>query len=211
MCSKAPRSSSSARNGRMDCCPFVRICSKSRTTALVTHGYYSKIRGLTVILHSRSDVDLTAFYRVAWQRENVRIGADAQRQIAKSRACFLELIDKDPSVVIYGVTTAMGERASHRLTPGGARSARAHQAVPGRDLVRRLSTRSRGAGDRLRPPHQLHRGPLRHHAAHRASRRRDAGRSPDAARSPPQARAARARSWRSIRCSRSSRPASISR
>ncbi len=100
----------------MDCCPFVRICSISRTTALVTHGYYSKICGLTVILHSRSDVDLTAFYRVAWQRENVRIGADAQRQIAKSRASFLELIDKDPSVVIYGVTTAMGERASHRLT-----------------------------------------------------------------------------------------------
>ena len=94
----------------------MRICSISRTTALVTHGYYSKIRSLTVILHNRSDVDLTAFYRVAWQREKVRIGADAQRQIAKSRACFLELIDKDPSVVIYGVTTAMGERASHRLT-----------------------------------------------------------------------------------------------
>jgi histidine ammonia-lyase len=71
---------------------------------------------LTVILNSRSDVNLTAYYRVAWQRENVRIGAEALRRIAASRGSFLELIDKDPSVVIYGVTTAMGERASHRLT-----------------------------------------------------------------------------------------------
>jgi len=71
---------------------------------------------LTVILNNRSDVNLTTFYRVAWQQENVRIHAAALRQIEKSRACFLELIDKDPSVVIYGVTTSMGERASHRLT-----------------------------------------------------------------------------------------------
>jgi histidine ammonia-lyase len=71
---------------------------------------------LTVILHNRSDVNLNTFYRVAWQRESVRIGGDALRQVAKSRASFLELIDKDPSVVIYGVTTAMGERAHHRLT-----------------------------------------------------------------------------------------------
>ena len=38
-------------------------------------------------------------------------------RIASSRAAFLELIDKDPAVVIYGVTTAMGERASQRLAP----------------------------------------------------------------------------------------------
>jgi len=100
----------------MDCCPLAGMSTASRTTSLVTRGYYSKIRPLTVILHNRSDVNLTAFYRVAWQRENVRIGEDSLRQIAKNRASFLELIDKDPSVVIYGVTTAMGERASHRLT-----------------------------------------------------------------------------------------------
>ena len=81
---------------------------------------YSKIAHgdcLTVILNSRADITLTAFYRVAWQRESVRIGAEAMQRIAACRASFLELIDKDPSVVIYGVTTAMGERASHRLTP----------------------------------------------------------------------------------------------
>jgi len=72
---------------------------------------------LTVIVDTRSDVNLSTLYRTAWQRENVRIGDAALARIASSRAAFLELIDKDPSVVIYGVTTAMGERASQRLAP----------------------------------------------------------------------------------------------
>ncbi len=71
---------------------------------------------MTVILNNRWDVNLTAFYRIAWQREAVRISEDALRRIASSRASFLELIDKDPAVVIYGVTTSMGERASERLS-----------------------------------------------------------------------------------------------
>ncbi len=72
---------------------------------------------LTVILNNRRDVNLDAAYRVAWQREPVRIADAALERIASSRASFLELIDKDPSVVIYGVTTSMGERARHQLTP----------------------------------------------------------------------------------------------
>jgi histidine ammonia-lyase len=79
---------------------------------------------LTVILNCRSDFNLNATYRVAWQRESVRIGEAAMARIAASRASFLELIDKDPTVVIYGVTTAMGERASHRLS----REEREHHA-----------------------------------------------------------------------------------
>jgi histidine ammonia-lyase len=71
---------------------------------------------LTVILNNRSDFNLTTYYRVAWQRENVRISDAAMQRIASNRALFLELIDKDPTAVIYGVTTAMGERANHRLT-----------------------------------------------------------------------------------------------
>jgi len=71
---------------------------------------------LTVILNQRSDVNLTSFYRVAWQRESVRLGEAAMRRIAACRLAFLELIEKDPTVVIYGVTTAMGERAHQRLT-----------------------------------------------------------------------------------------------
>jgi histidine ammonia-lyase len=71
---------------------------------------------LAVLVNIRSDINLTTLYRVAWQREQVRIGDAALARIASSRAAFLELIDKDPSVVIYGVTTAMGERAGLRLT-----------------------------------------------------------------------------------------------
>ena len=97
-------------------------------------------------------------------------------RIASSRASFLELIDKDPAVVIYGVTTAMGERASHRLDPRGARPACAPQAVRGRDLVRRLLARSRGARHRVRAAREFPRGPRRHDAAHRASRGGDARR-----------------------------------
>ena len=72
---------------------------------------------MTVIVNIRSDINLATLYRTAWQRENVRIGDAALARIASSRASFLELIDKDPAVVIYGVTTAMGERASLRLAP----------------------------------------------------------------------------------------------
>src|SRR5271155_5576072 len=72
---------------------------------------------LTVTVNVRSDINLTTLHRVAWQGEKVRIGDAALARIASSRASFLELIDKDPAVVIYGVTTAMGERASHRLAP----------------------------------------------------------------------------------------------
>jgi histidine ammonia-lyase len=71
---------------------------------------------LTLILNNRWDVNLDAFYRVAWQRDSVRISDTAMRKIAACRAKFLELIDRDPNVVIYGVTTSMGEQASQRLT-----------------------------------------------------------------------------------------------
>jgi histidine ammonia-lyase len=71
---------------------------------------------MTVELTRRSDIDLEAFRRVAWQGEGVRITEPALARIAQCRESFLQLIDKDPDLVIYGVTTAMGERASSRLS-----------------------------------------------------------------------------------------------
>jgi histidine ammonia-lyase len=71
---------------------------------------------MTVVLERRSDITLDAVDRVAWQGEAVRIGESALARIAECRAGFLRLIDNDPDVVIYGVTTAMGENARHRLT-----------------------------------------------------------------------------------------------
>jgi histidine ammonia-lyase len=71
---------------------------------------------MTVILDKRWDVSLEATYRVAWRGENVRISDSAIQRITASRTSFLNLIENDPSVVIYGVTTSMGELASQRLS-----------------------------------------------------------------------------------------------
>ena len=71
---------------------------------------------MTVTLSKRADINLDSVLRVAWQQEGVAISEAAMAEIARCRAAFLQLIDTDPSVMIYGVTTAMGELASTRLT-----------------------------------------------------------------------------------------------
>ena len=71
---------------------------------------------MTVVLDDRSDINLDAVYRVAWQRQAVTLSETALARIIASRAAFLEMLDKDPSVIIYGVTTSMGERAHDRLS-----------------------------------------------------------------------------------------------
>jgi histidine ammonia-lyase len=75
----------------------------------------SELLCMTIVLTTRMDINLGSVYRVAWQREPVRIAEVALERIAACRRSFLELIDNDPNVVIYGVTTAMGELASRRL------------------------------------------------------------------------------------------------
>ena len=71
---------------------------------------------MAVTLTKRVDINLQAVLRVAWQGEHVRLSEDALREIARCREAFLRLIDNDPNVMIYGVTTAMGELASERLS-----------------------------------------------------------------------------------------------
>jgi histidine ammonia-lyase len=82
-------------------------------------GYYvsnATLEGkMTVILEARADITLAAAYRVAWQKEAVRISDTALRRITACREAFLRLIDSETPPSIYGVTTAMGELASHRL------------------------------------------------------------------------------------------------
>ena len=70
---------------------------------------------MTITLTTRADVTLDAVFSVAWQRQSVTISDQALRRIAECRASFLLLIDSDPDLVIYGVTTSMGEFASRRL------------------------------------------------------------------------------------------------
>lgn len=70
---------------------------------------------MTLTLTTRADIDLNSFFRVAWKGEGVTIGKQALSRIAQCRASFLQLIDSDADIVIYGVTTAMGELARERL------------------------------------------------------------------------------------------------
>lgn len=70
---------------------------------------------MTVQLSSRADVNLEAVARVAWQGEDVRISPAALARMAACRRAFMELIESDPELVIYGVTSGAGDRASVRL------------------------------------------------------------------------------------------------
>ncbi|HEY3808776.1 MAG TPA: aromatic amino acid lyase [Steroidobacteraceae bacterium] len=71
---------------------------------------------MTVVLEQRWDVSLKAFYRVAWCREKVRLSDSALQRIRDARTAFLNMIEDDPTVIVYGVTTSMGERANERLS-----------------------------------------------------------------------------------------------
>jgi len=72
---------------------------------------------MTVILNNRADITLDAFYRVAWQGEGVRFHEAATARMAEARAAFLALLDGDPDIVVYGVTTGYGQNAKRKLTP----------------------------------------------------------------------------------------------
>jgi histidine ammonia-lyase len=76
---------------------------------------------MTVVLTSRTDIDLDTVHRVAWLEENVRLSEMALRRIAACRESFLRLIDGNPDAAVYGVTTAMGELASRRLDASAQR------------------------------------------------------------------------------------------
>jgi histidine ammonia-lyase len=72
---------------------------------------------VTLLLTARADINLETYYRVAWAGEDVRIADEAVARIASCRESFLRLINTDPNVVVYGVTSSTGQWASHRLAP----------------------------------------------------------------------------------------------
>lgn len=83
-------------------------------------------------LNSRTDITLDLYHRVAWLGHGVRFGTEAMGRMTESRARFLRLLDADPSVTIYGVTSGYGHQANVRLE-GEAR--RAHALKPPRASV----------------------------------------------------------------------------
>lgn len=79
---------------------------------------------MTVLVDCRNDFTLEAYRRVAWGSETVRLSDASVARMRERRAQFMSLLDTDPELVIYGVTTGYGQMARQRLDP----AARAAQA-----------------------------------------------------------------------------------
>ena len=71
---------------------------------------------MQIEINHRSDLTLDTYHRVAWRRQCVRFGDVAQRCMEDCRTAFMALIDNDPTVTIYGVTSGYGQFASKRLS-----------------------------------------------------------------------------------------------
>ncbi len=69
-----------------------------------------------LVLCDRSDITLDGFFRVAWLGESVRLAAEALARVGAARTAFLDLIDSDPDLVVYGVTSGYGQNAHLRLS-----------------------------------------------------------------------------------------------
>ena len=99
---------------------------------------------MTITIENRDDFTLAAYRRVAWAGESVALGASAVTAMTEARAAFMTLIDQDPDVVIYGVTSGYGQRANLRFTPEqrrahAARAPRAAASAFGAPLPNRVA------------------------------------------------------------------------
>ncbi len=72
---------------------------------------------MSLVINRRADITLEAFRRVAWLGEGVGFSDAAVGTMTQARQSFLTLLDSDPEIVIYGVTTGYGHMASKRLNP----------------------------------------------------------------------------------------------
>jgi histidine ammonia-lyase len=86
---------------------------------------------VTVVLESRSDIDLDSFLRVAWRGEDATIAKTALERVRRCRESFLRLLESDPEAVVYGVTTGAGDRASVRLDDEERETAARRPAMTG--------------------------------------------------------------------------------
>ena len=84
---------------------------------------------MPIEINRRTDLTLPLYRKVAWEGASLRLGSVAQEAMARARAAFMHLIDTDPDITIYGVTSGYGQHANKRLA-GDAR--RAHAQRPPR-------------------------------------------------------------------------------
>ncbi|HTO83053.1 MAG TPA: aromatic amino acid lyase [Methylomirabilota bacterium] len=80
-----------------------------------------------ITLHSRADLTIDSYRSVAWQGRPVAIADTALQRMADCRTAFLRLIDSDPDLTVYGVTSGYGQFARIRLS---AEERRAHARKP---------------------------------------------------------------------------------
>lgn len=71
---------------------------------------------MSISLASRRDFTIPHYCQVAWQGESVGVSIAARQTIDDSRQSFLRLLDNDPSITVYGVTSGYGQKASIRLS-----------------------------------------------------------------------------------------------
>ncbi|HVI90181.1 MAG TPA: aromatic amino acid lyase [Dongiaceae bacterium] len=92
---------------------------------------------MQIQINHRAELTLDLYHRVAWQGHGVRFGALARQCMEESRRDFIRLIDGDPHITIYGVTSGYGQQASLRLQ-GEARLK--HARKPPRSTVAAFGT-----------------------------------------------------------------------
>src|SRR5262249_4383510 len=80
-----------------------------------------------ITLHSRADFTIDSYRSVAWQGRPVAIANGALQRMADCRTSFLRLIDGDPDLTVYGVTSGYGQFAPIRLS---AEARPAHPRTP---------------------------------------------------------------------------------
>ena len=71
---------------------------------------------MTVTLARRADINLAAFARVAWDREDVVIAPEALVVVAQRREEFLALVAADPTRKLYGVNVHAGDGSDRLMT-----------------------------------------------------------------------------------------------
>jgi len=97
-----------------------------------------------ITLDSRSDFTLGNYQQVAWGGQPVCLSKDALSVMDNSRQSFLELLDSDPDLVVYGVTSGYGQRANLRFSleerkAHAQRSSFATSVAFGDDLPQRVT------------------------------------------------------------------------
>ncbi len=71
---------------------------------------------MTIVLRDRNDFSLDNYRQVAWEGKALGFSKTALDAIQTSRNAFMEMIDSDPNLVIYGVTSGYGQNAKLRFT-----------------------------------------------------------------------------------------------